>query len=71
MLIPIIGSGLSTKEEGEEGRVVGVIMVASTERTYTAGSLSELMCMSVPPPGSVQLIPCVLSNVLASSSSSP
>lgn len=47
MIIPIIGSGLSTKEEGEEGRVVGVIMVASTERTYTAGSLSELMCMSV------------------------
>jgi hypothetical protein len=36
MLIPIMSSSPRREEEREE-RVVGIIMVASTERTYTAG----------------------------------
>ena len=45
MLIPIMSNSLRSRSGGEEGgeRVVGIIMVASTERVYTAGSASCVM----------------------------
>jgi hypothetical protein len=39
MLVPVM-SGNETGGEGDEGnRVIGIIMVASSERTYTSGPL--------------------------------
>lgn len=52
MLIPIMGNAQNTEGDGEEmERVLGVIMVASTERAYTAGplftSISEHVCIII------------------------